>query len=149
MLAYTLLIEFAECDEQPMPCNYAHQCQPWHRKRKEWRFHPRLSLKAGTMHGHLSRITKEVAKYSAKNNGYGMTGEVRIMVVDSDKVEPLWDDAETAAYRLGGVEAVKRLQKGLAAEKRAAERAAARAAKAKLPRKERRTKLFSEIKVGQ
>lgn len=128
MIAYALLAEHAECGE-PTPCEYAHLCNTLHSKRREWRFE-KFSSKLGTIHGHMSRITRDITKYPAKfANGWGLTGDLRIMVVDSDKLEPLWGDAEHAAYKLGGIEAVKRLQKGIAAEKRAADRAAARAAK--------------------
>lgn len=120
------MVEKFECDE-PTPCEYAHRCEDGHRKKRVWSFH-KFTTKLGTAHGHLARVTSLVAKYVKANIGY--TGEVRLMQIDSDKLDPVWGDAETAAYKLGGIEAVKRLQKGLVAEAKAAARAQARADKA-------------------
>jgi hypothetical protein len=129
VIAYTLLSEVAYCAE-PEPCDYPHQCSPTHLKRMEWEFVSTLSARLGSVHNKLANLTALYGRYvAARPSGLGPTGDVRIMVVNSDGVtplKPLWSEAELAAYRMGGLEAVKRLQKGLMAEQRAAARALAR-----------------------
>lgn len=153
--AYVLMVQYRECAEDP-PCQYRHQCNVEHKRKTVWKPHTKISLRPGPMHQHLARIAKQVAQYKG-TEVLGYTGEVEIFTLDLNRAVPLWGEAERAAYRINGLEAVKQIQKGIAAEQRAREREVKRLAKKALkdrglldrPHKRQRvrTSKWSEVKV--
>lgn len=70
----------------------------------------------------LKRYLKQRGPRALNDRGLGSTGTALIHYFDTADTKPLWDDAQTAAFRVGGVEAVNRMDKALAAEERARER---------------------------
>ncbi len=114
-------------------CTMAKDCRLDHVKPTERRLYKKAcSTRLGPIHSALASLRRDNDLYTseAQAAGIGWTGWFEIMVIDTDKLQPLWSPAEHAAYKLGGLEGVQRLQKGLAVEKRAIERARVRAEKA-------------------
>lgn len=73
------------------------------------------AFREGVATTHLSRVTKDLAKDHARAKANGTvlntTGMVHAKIADTDTFRPMFDDAEQAAYRIGGTEAVRVLRK--------------------------------------
>lgn len=71
----------------------------------------------GVASTHLTRVTNSInrdkARCDANGGFFGGTGVVHAKIVDTDTFQPMLTDEEQAAYRIGGMAAVRVLRKGL------------------------------------
>lgn len=116
------MIEQIECMGDPLDGEAAVPCRFYNVKcrdenhRTQIVLHPvHWAFREGVVSTHLVRITKELKRNmeraAANRTVVNCTGMVYAKVAETDTFENMFNDPEQAAYRIGGMDAVRALRK--------------------------------------
>lgn len=124
VLIYVIMIERIECLGDPLdgeaanPCRYyTARCRDENHKTRAVLQPVHWAFKDGVASTHLVRVTKdlrkEIDRASVNKTVASVTGVVHALVADTDTFKPMLNEAEQAAYRIGGMNAVRTLRKSM------------------------------------